>query len=86
MFRILSQCFIYIYIYIYVCIYKYNNSVVEEISVTSQFRCCAHIRVRGIPQGGSNVGSHSVNHRVEQLLLAMNLQHYLFFGLNHNGL
>ena len=62
------------------------NSVIVEISVTSQFRCCAHISAGGIPQGGSNVGFHSVNHRVEQRLLAMNLQRYLFFGLNHNGL
>ena len=40
-----------------------------------------HIRVHGIPQVGSNVGTQSVNHSVEQLLLFMNLRHYLFFWL-----
>ena len=42
----------------------------------------AHIRVRGIPQVGLDVGSQSVNHRVEQLLSFMNLRHYLFFWLH----
>ena len=42
----------------------------------------AYVHVRGIPQVGSNVGSQSVNHRAEQLLLSMNLIHYLFFWLD----
>ena len=37
-------------------------------------------------QVGSNVGSQSVNYRVEQLLLSMNLQHHLFLGLIYSGL